>query len=96
MSLTRADLENDLLRKTFRQAHPEAPVLSDADQEASLRELLERLDRENHAVAVEIASVPEHIRGYGHVKRRHLDGAKKRETELLAQFRAHRSTAKAA
>jgi len=42
MSLTRADLENDLLRKTFRQAHPGTPVLSDADQEASLRELLER------------------------------------------------------
>ena len=42
MSLTRADLENDLLRKTFRQAHPEARVLSDADQEASLRELIER------------------------------------------------------
>jgi len=41
MSLTRADLENDLLRKTFRQAHPEALVLSDADQEASLRELLD-------------------------------------------------------
>ena len=42
MSLTRADLENDLLRKTFRQAHPEAQVLSDADQEASLQELLEQ------------------------------------------------------
>ena len=41
MSLTRADLENDLLRKNFRQAHPEASVLSDADQEASLRGLLD-------------------------------------------------------
>ena len=41
MSLTRADLENDLLRKTFRQAHPEAQVLSDADQEASVRGLLD-------------------------------------------------------
>lgn len=41
MSLTRADLENDLLRKTFRQAHPEARVLTDADQEASLRALLD-------------------------------------------------------
>lgn len=41
MSLTRADLENDLLRKTFRKKHPEARVLSDAEQEASLRELLD-------------------------------------------------------
>ena len=66
------------------------------EYEATVAELLERLDRENHALAVEIASVPEQIRGYGHVKRRHLDGAKKKETELLAQFRAHRSTARAA
>jgi cation transport protein ChaC len=40
MSLTRADLENDLLRATFRSVNPEVPVLSDAEQEASLREIL--------------------------------------------------------
>ena len=67
-----------------------------AEYEATVAELLERLGRENHALAVEIASIPEHIRGYGHVKRRHLDSAKKKETELLARFRAHRSTARAA
>jgi glutathione-specific gamma-glutamylcyclotransferase len=42
MSLTRADLENDLLRTMFRRANPEVRVLSDAEQEASLRELLEQ------------------------------------------------------
>jgi len=41
VSLTRADLENDLLRETFRRSHPEVPVLSDAEQEASLREILD-------------------------------------------------------
>jgi len=41
MSLTRADLEKDLLRETFRRAHPGAPVLSDAEQEASLRAILD-------------------------------------------------------
>ena len=41
MALTRADLEKDLLRETFRRAHPGIPVLSDADQEASLRRVLE-------------------------------------------------------
>jgi indolepyruvate ferredoxin oxidoreductase len=66
------------------------------EYEATVAELLERLGRENHALAVEIASVPEQIRGYGHVKRRHLDSAKKKEAELLAQFRAHRPTARAA
>lgn len=41
MSLTRADLENDLLRQMFRKANPEVRVLSDAEQEASLREVME-------------------------------------------------------
>ncbi|HUL92564.1 MAG TPA: gamma-glutamylcyclotransferase [Burkholderiales bacterium] len=41
MSLTRSDLEKDLLRETFRKAHPGAPVLSDAEQEASLRAILD-------------------------------------------------------
>jgi cation transport protein ChaC len=41
MALTRADLEKDLLRETFRRAHPGIPVLSDADQAASLSRILE-------------------------------------------------------
>jgi indolepyruvate ferredoxin oxidoreductase len=32
--------------------------------------------------------VPEHIRGYGHVKLRHLAQAKAQETKLLAAFRS--------
>lgn len=41
MSLTRADLENDLLRATFRRVNPDVRVLSDAEQEASLKEILD-------------------------------------------------------
>jgi indolepyruvate ferredoxin oxidoreductase len=66
------------------------------DYEQTVAELLAHLDGENRKLAVEIASVPEHIRGFGHVKRRHLDGAKKKEAELVARFRADRSTARAA
>ena len=40
--LTRADLEKDLLRETFRKTHPGVPVLSDADQAASLQAILRR------------------------------------------------------
>jgi len=40
-SLTRTDLENDVLRKMFRLAHPEVKVLSDAEQETSVKALLE-------------------------------------------------------
>jgi indolepyruvate ferredoxin oxidoreductase len=59
-----------------------------ADYERTIEELLARLDRGNHAIAVAIASVPEEIRGYGHVKARHLKAAKAKEAELLATFRS--------
>jgi len=61
-------------------------------------ELVNRLDASNHALAVQIAEIPEHIRGYGHVKAAHLAKAKAREAELLAQFRnpPANETAKAA
>jgi glutathione-specific gamma-glutamylcyclotransferase len=44
MSLTRDDLERDLLRTTFRRINPGVPVLSDAEQEASLRRILDEHD----------------------------------------------------
>jgi cation transport protein ChaC len=40
MSLTRADLENDRLRKLFREANPDVQVLTEADLDASARRLL--------------------------------------------------------
>jgi indolepyruvate ferredoxin oxidoreductase len=58
------------------------------DYEALLEELLPRLAAHNHALAVDLASIPEQIRGYGHVKERHLKAAKAREAELVAAFRA--------
>jgi len=66
------------------------------EYEATLSELLERLDSGNHKLAVEIAGIPDRIRGFGHVKRRNLEDAKKSEAELLAAFRASRPAAKAA
>ena len=42
----------------------------------------------NHALAVELASIPEHIRGYGHVKERQIADAKAREAALLDRFRS--------
>ncbi|CTP85104.1 indolepyruvate ferredoxin oxidoreductase [Xanthomonas translucens pv. poae] len=58
-----------------------------ADYERTVGELLDRLGADNLALAVEIASVPEHIRGYGHVKEAHLHDAKQREARLLATWR---------
>ena len=48
--------------------------------------LLGKLTADNLATAVAIARIPEDIRGYGHVKERHLKAAKQKEATLLAQF----------
>jgi indolepyruvate ferredoxin oxidoreductase len=59
-----------------------------ADYEALIEEILAKLEAENHALAVALLSLPEKIRGFGHVKTRHIAAAKAEEAELLAQFRA--------
>ncbi|MCC6070751.1 indolepyruvate ferredoxin oxidoreductase family protein [Massilia sp. GCM10020059] len=48
--------------------------------------LLPKLNATNLSQAVAIASIPEDIRGYGHVKERHLKAAKEKEAALLANF----------
>lgn len=58
-----------------------------ADYEQTVALLLDGLSDDRVALAVEIASIPEHIRGYGHVKEAHLHKAKAREAVLLAQWR---------
>jgi indolepyruvate ferredoxin oxidoreductase len=51
-------------------------------------EVLARLTPDNHHLAVGLAAIPEKIRGFGHVKQRHLAAAKADEAALLEQFRA--------
>jgi indolepyruvate ferredoxin oxidoreductase len=58
------------------------------DYEAMLEELAVNLTPENHRLAVGLAAIPEKIRGFGHVKQRHLVTAKAEEAALLEQFRA--------
>ncbi|TBR13311.1 MAG: indolepyruvate ferredoxin oxidoreductase family protein [Lysobacter sp.] len=48
--------------------------------------LLAKLDAGNVDLAAQIASIPEHIRGYGHVKESHLATAKLREADLLREW----------
>lgn len=50
--------------------------------------LLPKLTAENVAKLVDIARIPEEIRGYGHVKEKHLKAAKEKEAKLLAEFNA--------
>jgi len=58
------------------------------DYEAMLEEILGGLTPDNHAIAVGLAAIPEKIRGFGHIKMRHLAAAKADEAALLEQFRA--------
>jgi indolepyruvate ferredoxin oxidoreductase len=58
------------------------------DYEQMLDEILDRLTPENRRLGVALASIPEKIRGFGHVKARHLKAAKADEAALMDQFRA--------
>ncbi|MCX7340498.1 MAG: indolepyruvate ferredoxin oxidoreductase family protein [Hyphomicrobiales bacterium] len=62
-----------------------------ADYNALIEELLARLTADNLALAVALASIPEKIRGFGHVKERHLTQARAEQAALLARFRAGES-----
>jgi indolepyruvate ferredoxin oxidoreductase len=58
------------------------------DYETLLAELCRDLTAERLPTAVELAALPQQIRGFGHVKARNAEAAKTREADLLAQFRA--------
>ena len=64
--------------------------------EATVRELLGSLSRDNHALAVEIARLPLKMRGFGHVKQANVDAANARSTELMNYWRNPQSQASAA
>jgi len=52
-----------------------------------VEELLATLTPERHALALQLARLPGQIKGFGHVKARHLAAARQRWAELLAQWR---------
>ena len=78
------------------------------DYRASLDEILsvltsaqhlaqpQELQRERYQVALEVARIPEQIRGFGHVKARHLQAARQNWDGQLAQFRSPQAAQKSA
>ena len=58
------------------------------DYQTSIDELLRTLNASNLALATEIARLPEEIRGYGHVKQRHLDAARPKWAALMDAWRS--------
>jgi indolepyruvate ferredoxin oxidoreductase len=58
------------------------------EYKSTVGELIATLSADNHALALEIAKLPERIRGFGHVKMRNLQAIRPRWDELMKQWRA--------
>ncbi len=58
------------------------------EYEAVIETLLAGLSTANLALAVEIAALPQKMRGFGHVKLRNVEAARRKQSELLGAFRA--------
>jgi indolepyruvate ferredoxin oxidoreductase len=66
------------------------------EYERTVETLIKGLTAQNHALAVQIASVPEEMRGFGYIKKRNVEAARKKRDELLARFAAAPAAARAA
>jgi len=58
------------------------------EYEATVETMLASLGQNNHALAVQIAALPETMRGFGHIKDKNIETAKEREASLLAAYRS--------
>ncbi len=57
------------------------------EYEATLAAVLDRLDRDDYGTAVELAALPEEVRGYGPVKLAGIAAAREKRQRLLAALR---------
>ena len=62
----------------------------------SLEEVLKSLNASNHALAIDIAQLPEQIKGFGHVKARNAAAAQSQWARLMGQWRDPSQQVKAA
>ena len=77
---TRFDIFGSAERRTERRLIGEYETLID--------EIVARVTRVNHDVAVELASLPLEIRGFGHIKEANIARAKADEARRLTRLRA--------
>jgi indolepyruvate ferredoxin oxidoreductase len=66
------------------------------EYEDTVERLLAGLTPQNHALAVQIAAIPDEIRGFGYIKARTLAPARKKRDELLARYTAGPAAERAA
>jgi indolepyruvate ferredoxin oxidoreductase len=74
----------DVFGKTAERRMERALI---GEYRASIDEVLLGLNADTLPVAIEIARIPEDIRGYGHVKERHVKAARAKWQGLLQQWR---------
>ena len=74
----------DIFGKTEERRTERALI---TEYRACIEELLAGLNASNLALAVQIARIPEDIRGFGHVKERHLKAARAQWERLMQQWR---------
>ncbi len=67
-----------------------------AQYRQAMEQVLTSLDAGNHALALEIARIPEQVKGYGHVRERNLAAARTQWEGLMAQWAAPARTRQAA
>jgi indolepyruvate ferredoxin oxidoreductase len=75
----------DPFGRTEERRHERALI---GEYEALVRELMSGVNAANLALAVELASLPDGIRGYGHVKENNLKAVRAKWTALLAKWRS--------
>jgi indolepyruvate ferredoxin oxidoreductase len=73
----------DLFGYTQERKNERALILQYQD---TVARVLGRLNDKNVSQAAAIASIPEDIRGFGHVKQQHLEAARAKEAALLKDF----------
>ena len=57
------------------------------DYRARLADLVAQLTVDNYAVAVKLACLPDQIRGFGHVRLRHIEAVKQQELDFLKELK---------
>ncbi len=73
----------DLFGKTAERKMERALI---AQYQASMNEVLQALSADNTAVALELARLPEQIKGFGHVKERNVQAVQAKWAALTAQL----------
>ena len=58
------------------------------DYRRMMEEVIADLTQDNHAIACQLAELPDRVRGYGHIKERSIEAFEQERERLLQAFRS--------